>query len=83
MTSEILVVQLRQALATVAEVRGQLYPMQLDRVPGAATAWWKLSPVVDGLDLAIEALDPGPTKVDADEFTKLLISVASGGRVNP
>jgi hypothetical protein len=57
MTAERAAIQLRLALACVLEVRSDLYPMGLDHVRGANTAWWLLSPVIDGLNGAIAALD--------------------------
>ena len=57
MTSERAAIQLRLALACVLEVRSDLYPMGLDHVRGANTAWWMLSPAIDGIKAAISALD--------------------------
>jgi hypothetical protein len=57
MTAERAAIQLRLALAAVLEVRGDLYPMSLDHVRGANTAWWMLSPAIDGIKAAISALD--------------------------
>jgi hypothetical protein len=57
---ELLALQLRNVLVEVQEVRSCLYPMTLDHVHGASTAWWKLSPVEDGLLKAIAALEVQP-----------------------
>jgi hypothetical protein len=57
-------IQLRLALAAILEVRSDLYPLQLDHVRGTNTAWWLLSPAIDGIKGAIVALD-GPKEEEA------------------